>query len=55
MSFLSEVGYRIKKGLQFIYGSAELDPVRDPTQNLEREHEGRPNPAPDRAKHWDRG
>lgn len=46
---------KIKKGLQFVYGSAELDPVRDPMTNLEREDQGRPQPAPEQAKDWDRG
>lgn len=49
MSFLDQV----KKGLQFVYGSAELDPARDPLKNLEREEEGKP--TSEQAKDWDRG
>lgn len=49
MSFLDT----IKKGLQFVYGSAELDTARDPVKNVEREANGQPKPAP--AKDWDRG
>lgn len=55
MSLLGEVSHKLKKGLQMVYGSAELDPMRDPVENLDREHEGRPKPAPERAKDWDRG
>lgn len=44
---------KIKKSLQMVYGSAELDPARDPVENIEREEEGQPKPA--QAKDWDRG
>lgn len=44
---------KIKKGLQFVYGSAELDTARDPVKNVEREAQDQPKPA--KAKDWDRG
>lgn len=46
-----DLGTKIKKGLQFVYGSADLDPARDPMNNLDREEEGKPAPGKD----WDRG
>ena len=55
MSFFGDLGNRVKKGLQMVYGSAQLDPVRDPVENIDREHEGEPKPAPEQAKDWDRG
>ena len=55
MSFLGTLGTKMKKGLQFVYGSADLDPVRDPMQNLDREEKDVPKPAPEHAKDWDRG
>lgn len=44
---------KIKKGLQFVYGSAELDPSRDPVKNVERDDHQQAKPA--QAKDWDRG
>lgn len=44
---------KIKKGLQFVYGSAELDPSRDPVTNVERQDQQQA--APGSAKDWDRG
>lgn len=55
MSFLGTLATKMKKGLQFVYGSAQLDPVRDPMENLDREEKGQAAPAPERAKDWDRG
>jgi hypothetical protein len=55
VSLLADLGTKVKKGLQFVYGSAELDPVRDPMANLDREDKGQPKPAPEQAKDWDRG
>lgn len=47
---------KIKKGLLFIYGPADLDTSRDPMANLDREEKGEPKPAaPEQAKDWDRG
>ena len=45
---------KLKKGLQFVYGSAELDPARDPMTNLDREEHGQTQ-TPEKAKDWDRG
>lgn len=45
----------MKRGLLFVYGPAELDTARDPVQNLDREHDDVPKPAPEKAKAWDRG
>lgn len=53
MSFLGDLGNRVKKGLQFIYGSAELTPERDPLNRLDREQQGKPTSG--QAKDWDRG
>lgn len=55
MSFLGDLGNRVKRGLQFVYGSAELDSTRDPVKNLDREHEGQAKPDLGKAKEWDRG
>lgn len=55
MSFLGDLGTKMKKGLQFVYGSAELDTARDPMENLDREEKGEAKPAPEQAKDWDRG
>lgn len=44
---------KVKKGLQFVYGSAELDPARDPVTNVDCDENDRSKPGP--AKDWDRG
>ncbi len=54
MSVFADVAHKVKKGLLFAFGPADLDPSVDPVDKLDREHDDQvDDPGP--GKDWDRG
>ena len=55
MSLWDDVKHRVKKGLNFVYGPADLSEDRDPKSRLDREHDEKKHPGAETGKDWDRG